>query len=63
MPLKRVRNQAIATLEVEYLRHQLTRSQGRVGEAARNSGLDPRSFYDKMRRYGLRKEDFRPDKE
>ncbi len=59
MPLKRVRGEAIALLETEYLRHQLERCEGRIGDAARVSGLDPRSFYDKMRRYGLRKEDFR----
>jgi DNA-binding NtrC family response regulator len=62
LPLKRVRSETISRLETEYLRNQLVRFEGRIGDAARSSGLDPRSFYDKMRRYGLRKEDFRPQK-
>jgi two-component system response regulator AtoC len=59
-PLKEVRRAAISAVEADYLRQQLAQCHGRVGEAARRAGLDPRSLYAKMRRYGLRKEDFRP---
>jgi len=37
----------------------LRQTAGRVGETARRAGIDPRSLYTKMRRHGLRKEDFR----
>jgi hypothetical protein len=31
-----------------------------VGKTAKKAGIQPRSLFDKMRRLGLRKEDFRP---
>jgi DNA-binding NtrC family response regulator len=46
-------------MELAYLNDLLERTGGRVGEAARQAGLDPRSLYAKMREHGLRKEDFR----
>jgi DNA-binding NtrC family response regulator len=58
-PLREVRAEAIATCERNYLAGLLRRTGGRVGETARLAGIAPRSLYDKMRRYGLRKEDFR----
>ena len=60
-PLGQVRNEAVERLEREYLERLLLDREGRVGEVARLAGLDPRTLYTKMRRYGLRKEDFRPD--
>ena len=58
-PLDAVREVAVATLERTYLRAALRRTSGRVGETAQLAGISPRALYDKMRRYGLRKEDFR----
>jgi len=32
---------------------------GRIGEAAGRAGIQERSLYEKMKQFGLRKEDFR----
>jgi DNA-binding NtrC family response regulator len=61
-PLREVRSEAVAGLEQAYLAAQLRATGGRIGETARRSGMEPRSVYEKMRLYGLRKEDYRPSK-
>jgi DNA-binding NtrC family response regulator len=33
---------------------------GKIGETARRAGMEPRSLFDKLKRHGLRKEQFRP---
>jgi len=52
------------TDEVEdlYLRLVLTKSQGRINRAAQLAGLNPRGLYNKMRRLGLNKEDFKKNR-
>jgi DNA-binding NtrC family response regulator len=45
--------------ERTYLNELLEATQGRISETASRAGIDPRSLYDKMRRHGLRKEDFK----
>ena len=37
----------------------LRRTGGKIGETARLAGLQTRSLFEKMKRYGLRKEDFK----
>jgi DNA-binding NtrC family response regulator len=61
-PWAEARMQVLERAERLYLERQLTRAQGRVGEAAALAGIDPRSLYEKMQRYGLRKEAFRKHK-
>jgi len=51
--------EVLAGVERAYLVNVLQTASGRVGRAAELAGIDPRVLYDKMRRYGLRKEDFR----
>jgi DNA-binding NtrC family response regulator len=58
-PLARAREEVLSAFEKDYLAHVLIVSRGRVGEAARRSGVNARTLYTMMRRYGLRKEDFR----
>ncbi len=58
-PLRDVRKDAVEELERRYLHALLRITGGRVGETARRAGIVPRSLYEKMRKYGLRKEDFR----
>jgi two-component system, NtrC family, response regulator AtoC len=58
-PLKEIREAAIERFERAYLTKLLTLTGGRVGETARQAGMEPRSLFNKMKRYGLRKEDFR----
>ncbi len=58
-PLAEARAELNSSFEKRYLEHVLTVSRGRVGEAARRSGVNERTLYAMMRRHGLRKEDFR----
>ncbi len=54
-----VRREVLEQTELRYLTGVLSATQGRVGEAAKRAGMDPRSLHQKMRKYELRKEDFR----
>jgi len=54
-----VRREVLEDAECRYLRGLLSRTGGRIGETAEQAGMDPRSLHQKMRKYGLRKEDFR----
>ena len=59
-PLKELRDSVLAELERTYLAAMLAATGGKVGETAERAGMEPRSLYDKMKQYGLAKEDFRP---
>ena len=58
-PLLEARGQVVEEFEKAYLTRLLERTRGRIGEAARQAEIDPRTMYNKMRRYGLSKEQFR----
>jgi DNA-binding NtrC family response regulator len=58
-PWREVREQIVEEAERRYLSHLLAQCSGRIGEAAKRAGMAPRSLFEKMRRHGLRKEDFR----
>jgi DNA-binding NtrC family response regulator len=58
-PIREVRQAVVFDVEKTYLSRLLELTSGHVGETARRAGIEPRSLFDKMRRYGLRKEDFR----
>ena len=60
--LVELRGSIVRQVERSYLAAVLRQTAGRVGETAERAGIEPRSLYDKMKRYGLRKEDFRPRK-
>jgi transcriptional regulator with GAF, ATPase, and Fis domain len=59
LPLGEARAAVVDEYEREYLRRLLEETGGRVGESARRAGVDERTLYNKMRRYGLDKERFR----
>lgn len=59
LPLGEASAAVTETYEREYLRRLLEEAGGRVGQVARRAGIDERTVYNKMRRYGLAKEDFR----
>ena len=61
-PLKNARSSIIENFERDYLINMLRLTKGRVGVAAKKSGIDTRSLYDKMKKYNLDKKDFH-DKE
>jgi len=54
-----VRRKIIEHYEREYLAGVLRQSRGRIDEAARQAGIGPRALFDKMKKYQLRKEDFK----
>ncbi len=58
-PWKQVREQLLAAGERAYLVGLLTRCGGKIGLTAKTMGIAPRSLFEKMRKHGLRKEDFR----
>ncbi|MFT4842615.1 MAG: transcriptional regulator with GAF, ATPase, and Fis domain [Planctomycetota bacterium] len=57
--LREVRDLVTAQAEKAYLRMVLQETGGHLGEAAKLVGLSARALYQKMKRYELRKEDFR----
>ncbi|MGQ0722804.1 MAG: helix-turn-helix domain-containing protein [Candidatus Eiseniibacteriota bacterium] len=59
VPLPAAREELLARFEREYLDRALRATAGRVGLTARRAGISERALFEKMRRYGLRKEDYR----
>jgi len=57
--LRDARNQILDQFEREYLVRLLRATGGRVGKAAAKAKIDSRTLFDKMKRYGLDKQDFR----
>jgi DNA-binding NtrC family response regulator len=58
--LEEGRMRIVAAYERRYLTRVLARTDGRIGEAARLAGVDPRTLYNKLKAHGIRKEDFKP---
>ena len=58
-PWKQVRERLLLEGERAYLIGLLWASGGRIGASARQAGIAERSLFEKMKRHGLRKEDFR----
>ncbi|MEZ6018375.1 MAG: sigma-54 dependent transcriptional regulator [Planctomycetota bacterium] len=59
LPLREARNEVVREFERTYLEHLLRRTKGRVGHTADLAGITPRSLYDKLKLYDLRKDDYR----
>ena len=59
MTLRAVKREVLEELERAYLAGLLRRTGGRIGQTAGLAGIRPRSLFDKMKHFGLRKEDFR----
>ncbi len=58
-PLAAARDEVLAAFERRYLARLLAATHGRVSEAARRAGVNPRTLFDLMRRHDLRKESFK----
>jgi DNA-binding NtrC family response regulator len=54
-----VREIVLNLAEREYLAKLLASTRGCIGETARRAGLQPRSLFDKMKKHGLHKEDYK----
>jgi two-component system, NtrC family, response regulator AtoC len=59
LPLDDARRHLVESFEHEYLDHHLRLTQGNVGRTADAIGIDPRTLFNKMKLYGLRKENYR----
>lgn len=59
MTLKSYKNHLSQAAERKYLVELLEYTDGRIGESAQLAGLTPRALYNKMKIYGLKKEDYR----
>jgi DNA-binding NtrC family response regulator len=46
-------------VERRYLTQLLQKTRGRIDLTAQMAGIHPRGLYNKMKRYGLRKENFK----
>ena len=57
--LPEVKKEIMDQVERLYLEMALTKTQGRVDQAARIAGIHPRGLYDKMKRFGLLKTSFK----
>ena len=60
--LREVRQEAVAHAETAYIRAMLQKTRGRINETAKLAGIQTRSLFEKMRRYGIQKEEFRAKK-
>lgn len=59
-PLRDAREKLLTEFERAYLAGLLEATGGKIGETAKRAGIQPRSLFEKMKRLGLRKEDYRP---
>lgn len=57
--LKEVREEAVRRVERAYLDAVLRKHHGRIKDASAQAGIGTRALHDKMKRYGLRKEDYK----
>ncbi len=58
-PLEFGREAVVIDFERRYFTRLLQRNRGHVGHTAEQAGIDPRTLYNKLRRLGLRKSDFK----
>jgi two-component system response regulator AtoC len=59
LPLLEARARLVERFEREYLTRLLREHRGRVGEVARAAGIAERNLYEKMKAYGLSRDDYR----
>jgi DNA-binding NtrC family response regulator len=57
-PLATILERLASAVEREYLKRVLRKYHGHLGLTAQHAGLNRRTLYNKLRSYGLRKEDF-----
>ena len=59
-PLRLARQEVVTEFEQAYLEDLLRDTEGRIGLAARQASISPRSLFNLLQRHGIRKEDFKP---
>jgi len=58
-PLRELRDSIAVDVERVYLAAMLQETNGKIGVTSERAGMDPRSLFQKMKLYGLAKEDFK----
>jgi DNA-binding NtrC family response regulator len=58
-PLHQLRDAVVSRVEKAYLDAALRATKGRIGKTAERAGITTRSLFEKMKRYGLKKEDYK----
>jgi two-component system response regulator AtoC len=59
LPILEARQRLVERFEREYLTRLLKEHRGKVGEVARAAGIAERNLYEKMKAYGLSRDDYR----
>ncbi len=59
LPLLEARQRLVERFEREYLTRLLRQHRGKVGEVARAAGIAERNLYEKLKAYGLSRDDYR----
>ena len=59
IPLKDLIKQLSDRLEAEYITRLLREYRGNIKKSYIHAGISRRGFFEKMRQYGIRKEDFK----
>jgi len=59
LPVDKGRQELVAAFEREYFSSLLGKTKGNIRETAERAGVDPRTLYNKLKLYRLRKEDFK----
>jgi DNA-binding NtrC family response regulator len=60
LSLAEVRHRAVEQTERRYLQELLAVNKGRIKESAEAAGISPRQLHKLMKKYGIRKEEFKP---
>jgi DNA-binding NtrC family response regulator len=59
LTLAETRNRGVATIERRYLKQLLNRNRGKIRDSARDAGITTRQLHKLMKKYELRKEEFK----
>jgi DNA-binding NtrC family response regulator len=59
LTLAEVRRRGIEEIERNYLKEKLTQNNGKIQNTARDAGVTARQLHKLMKKYGLRKEEFK----
>lgn len=60
LPFREAKERVVSCFEKRYIEDALRRAGGKLTEAARLAGMDNKNFSEKMKRYGITLEAFRP---
>ncbi len=59
IPLAEVRRKGVEDIERRYLKELLSRNRGKIKKSAEDAGISPRQMNKLMKKYGIRKEEFK----